>query len=242
VHYLNVKLAKELGDDQPMFLVMLTKTDIESLGARPSLSSIASCLIRKIMAVQPRGPYNIAGLCIGAVLGYEIACQLRAAGHEVSLLVLLDAPSPSYLRSYNSLASQLIRPGQLWDRMMRLGLRETLFNFRKRLMKYLAGSVRARFAWSEIKDAQGLIEAAAFKYHPKRYEGEVLLLLASKRTRSVDFLPGWRTLVRNSLRTAFVDGHHRELMTPQNVRSIAEIILSHLTPEEVERENERVAV
>jgi thioesterase domain-containing protein len=148
--------------------------------------------------------------------------------------VLLDAPSPSYLKWYNSLAARLVRPRHRLERMARLGLQETVFNFRKRLMKYLAGSVRAKFAWSEIKDSQGLIESAAFDYEPEGYEGEVLLLLASHRARSLDFLPGWQALVGNNLHAKYVNGHHRELMTPQNVRCMAEIILSHLTPAEKE--------
>jgi hypothetical protein len=50
----------------------------------------------------------------------------------------------------------------------------------------------------------------------------------------LDFLPGWQALVHYNLHTRYVNGHHRELMTPQNVRSMAEIILSHLTPAEKE--------
>ena len=37
----------------------------------------------------PVGPFLIVGFCFGAVIAHEIACQLRASGDEVSLLVLL---------------------------------------------------------------------------------------------------------------------------------------------------------
>ncbi len=238
VHYLNVKLAKEVGEDQPVCLVMLTKADMALLGQKPTLASIAACFIRKILATQPNGPYHIAGLCIGGVLAYEIATQLRAAGHEVSLLVLLDAPSPAYLNSYNSLAAKLNRPRHRIERMLRLGLRESLFNFRRRLLKYAARTAGARSAWSQFSEAQALIESAAFGYKAEGYEGDVLLLLASRRTASLDFLPGWQALIRNNLHTKFVEGHHRELMTTaQNVRSVAEIILSYLAPPNEPQQN-----
>ena len=38
---------------------------------------------------NPSGPFVLVGFCYGAVVAREIACQLRAEGHEVSLLALL---------------------------------------------------------------------------------------------------------------------------------------------------------
>ena len=180
------------------------------------------------MATQSKGPFNIGGLCIGSVLAYEIACQLRAAGHEVALLVLLDAPSPPYLKSYNSPTGRLRRARYLLGRNVRLGLRETLFNLRKRLTKYLATSEKARVAWTELSKAQGLIETAAFAYQPESYHGEVLLLIPSEATSHMNFLPGWQAVIPHGLHATYVDGHHRELMTVQNARSIADEIGSHL--------------
>jgi len=228
VHYVNVNLAKELGDERPIFLVMLTATDIASLGEKPALRSIAACLLRKILATQPQGPYNIGGLCVGSVLAYEIASQLRAAGHEVSLLVLVDAPSPSYLKSYNSLTAKLSRPRYLLERNARLGPRQSLLNLRKRLVKHFASAASTRVAWTEVGETHEAVESAAFVYEPEKYGGEVLLLVASEGTHGVSFLPGWEALVPQSLHTEYVDGHHRELMTAQNVRSMASVITSYL--------------
>lgn len=228
VHYLNINLAKEFSDDQPIFLVTLTANDLASLGERPALRSIASCMVGKILATQSKGPFNIGGLCIGSVLAYEIACQLRAAGHEVSLLVLLDAPSPPYLKSYNSPSGRLRRLRYLLGRNVRLGFRQTLLNLRKRFARYLATSEKARFAWTELSKAQELIETAAFAYRPESYHGEVLLLIPSEATPHMNFLPGWQAVIPHGLHTTYVDGHHRELMTVQNARSIADEIGSRL--------------
>jgi amino acid adenylation domain-containing protein len=230
VHYVNVNLAKELGDDRPIFLVMLAATDIASLGAKPTLRNIAACLVSKILATQPQGPYNVGGLCVGSVLAYEIASQLRAAGHEVSHLLLVDAPSPSYLKAYNRIIARFSRPHYLLERNARLGLRQSLFNLHKRLIKHLSDSASTRVAWTEINQAHELVESAAFAYRPESYGGEVLLLLASERPPGGSFLPGWQALVPNSLHTSYVDGYHRELMTAQNVRTIAGIISTNLLP------------
>ena len=40
------------------------------------------------------------------MLAYEVASQLRAAGEEVSLLLMIDAPTQSYLKSSQGLDYQ----------------------------------------------------------------------------------------------------------------------------------------
>ena len=228
VHYVNANLAKEFGESQPLFFVILTAADLASLGVKPTLQCIAACLVGKILAAQPEGPYNIGGLCVGSVLAYEVASQLRTAGHKVSLLVLLDAPSSSYLRWHDSLLAKLISLRFLLARNSRLGLRQSFFNFRQRLIRHFSLWKNTKSAWTEISGAHRLVESAAFAYHPEKYQGNVLLLLASERNPPFDFLPGWQALVSGNLQVQYVKGHHRELLTPQNVGGIAETIFSHL--------------
>ena len=45
---------------------------------------------REIRALQPEGPYDLFGACIGGVVAYEIAQQLTAAGERIGHLMLLD--------------------------------------------------------------------------------------------------------------------------------------------------------
>ena len=63
------------------------------------MQDLAAWMLRKILATQPRGPYIIGGRCIGSVLAYEVVSQLLAAGEEVSLLLMIDAPTQPYLKS-----------------------------------------------------------------------------------------------------------------------------------------------
>jgi len=112
---------------------------------------------------------------------------------------------------------------------VRLGFRQNLFNLRKRLINLFVRSVRAKCAWTEIGVAHELIESAAFEYQPETYGGDVLLLLAGRRIPHVDFLPGWQAFVPRKLHIRYVDGYHRELMTTQNVRGVADVIGSYLT-------------
>ena len=54
----------------------------------------ASHLVQTLRAVQPRGPYRIAGWSLGGVLAYEMARQLLGAGEEVTFLGLIDSANP----------------------------------------------------------------------------------------------------------------------------------------------------
>ncbi|MDD5035056.1 MAG: alpha/beta fold hydrolase, partial [Methylococcaceae bacterium] len=55
-----------------------------------TVQAMASRLIRLIRAVQPEGPYRLAGWSFGGTLAYEIATQLIGADEKVEFLGLLD--------------------------------------------------------------------------------------------------------------------------------------------------------
>ncbi|WP_287885624.1 MULTISPECIES: type I polyketide synthase [Paracoccus] len=67
-----------LGDDKP----------------HEDLAEAARDYIEELRQVQPEGPYLIGGFSGGGLTAYEMARQLRAAGEEVAMLVMLDTPLP----------------------------------------------------------------------------------------------------------------------------------------------------
>jgi thioesterase domain-containing protein len=227
VHYLSWSLAKVMGDDHPFHFVVLTAEDFAELGETPTLQSIAACLLRKILATQPKGPYTLGGFCAGGVLAYEIASQLQAAGHEVSLLVLLDAPNLAYLESHDSLTSKLSYPSYALKRVTRLGPRMSFAYFREHLFKRAEpASTPAR---SEIAVAQKMVRTAVRAYQPKKYDGKVLLLLASDRAPHLNLAPGWESVVApHNLHIQYLDGHRHDLLKAPKVRNVVDAIVSHL--------------
>jgi len=154
---------------------------------------------------------------------------LRAAGREVSLLVLLDPPNRSYLERH-ALAPRLSEPSYLVRRLVRLGLRTTLHKIRERFLEHFGRSLEESSAGTEITapPEQLLIERAAGQYHPPKYDGTVLLLLASDRSRHVDFLPGWQAVIANNLRVEHLDAHHDALMDQPTVNLVANAIVSQV--------------
>jgi thioesterase domain-containing protein/acyl carrier protein len=229
MHYFSVDLARVIGDDQPLIYVGLTAEDLPALGELPTLQSIAARLVNKILASQPKGPYTLGGWCLGGILSYEIASQLRAAGHEVSLLVLVDPPNPSYVETCNSLDRIVNYMWYVLQRATRLGLMKSFVYFLGHLQKFFSRHIRTKSSRTEMRIAQETIETAALAYQPKNYDGKVLLLLASERPPHVNFLPGWQAVVPHNLQVKYVDAHHRDLLKPENVRSVADAIVSQLT-------------
>jgi amino acid adenylation domain-containing protein len=90
-------LARYLGPDQPFYGLQSRGLD----GVHPPLTTIeeiAAGYLREIREVHPEGPYHFIGMCMGGVVAYEMAQQLRAAGQRVAMLVLLEtwAPDPAF--------------------------------------------------------------------------------------------------------------------------------------------------
>jgi amino acid adenylation domain-containing protein len=78
------KLPPYLPADQGFYVVRLP------IFAGPiTVEATARDIIDVIRAEQPNGPYLLGGNCFGATLALEIAQQLRTAGEQVRLLVLI---------------------------------------------------------------------------------------------------------------------------------------------------------
>ncbi|MEO7363664.1 MAG: amino acid adenylation domain-containing protein [Gemmatimonadaceae bacterium] len=64
-------------------------SEVESVPAR------AFAYVTAIRTVQPRGPYSLAGFCLGGVVAFEVAQQLEAAGEDVAFLALVNTWMPA---------------------------------------------------------------------------------------------------------------------------------------------------
>jgi len=86
-------LASALGPDQP--LLVLEANGMQRRG-RPdwTIEAAARRFARRVRAGQPVGPYRIVGYSYGGMVAYELGRRLRAAGHEVEFVALLDTPTP----------------------------------------------------------------------------------------------------------------------------------------------------
>ena len=91
------ELAEFLHDDQPVYAIMPRGMD----GKEPPVNSIekmASLYIKKIKAIQSKGPYFLGGYCFGATVAVEMANQLKLNGEKVAFLANINGVSPGYIR------------------------------------------------------------------------------------------------------------------------------------------------
>ena len=87
------ELARQLDSNTPVY--GLQAQGLEA-GETPldSVQDMARVYVQALQQVQPLGPYQLLGYSSGGVTAYEMAVQLRQAGHEVALLAMLDSPLP----------------------------------------------------------------------------------------------------------------------------------------------------
>jgi len=91
--YYLLPLARDVGSSRPFYGVRAPGYD----GAEEPLDTVeelAEQYIESIRLVQPYGPYLLGGHSFGGVVAYEMGRQLRAAGEEVTRVVLLDTYVP----------------------------------------------------------------------------------------------------------------------------------------------------
>ena len=91
VFYANI-LARHLPDDQPVHVIAPHgRVPDEPMPARFETMGAARAEI--LRAIQPRGPYALAGFCNGGLLALATARELTRLGEKVDTIILIDTPS-----------------------------------------------------------------------------------------------------------------------------------------------------
>ena len=88
------QLAKYLGPDQPIYGMrsghqVMVKT-------QENINALAAHYVGEILAVQPQGPFLVAGNCQAAKIAIQIAKQLTDLGHEITLLLVQEKFVPEW--------------------------------------------------------------------------------------------------------------------------------------------------
>ncbi|MCA8964176.1 MAG: SDR family NAD(P)-dependent oxidoreductase [Planctomycetes bacterium] len=86
-------LAQLIGADRP-FYGLQARGLFGDMQPHLTFEEAARDYLQELRQVQPHGPYLLGGFSGGGITAYEMARQLRAAGEEVAMLVMLDTPLP----------------------------------------------------------------------------------------------------------------------------------------------------
>lgn len=237
-------LARALGPDQPLFVLdMYVFGDARSADHGPiTLADVAERMIGDMRAVQPKGPYQLAGYSLGGNIVFEMAQQLRRAGDAVHLLALLDCDGPDYPHVQPFLA-RTVRHVQhartlptrnaiayLATRVGKLG---RFFGVREDDVHLYADQEEASMVPAHIIDglerALAPVLTAWDAYVPRFYGGPVLLVRADVRRRMIgviddDPLLGWGPVVGGLLGVERIACSHFDILRPEFAASLAAIL------------------
>jgi amino acid adenylation domain-containing protein len=86
-------LARRLGPDQPFYVLEAHHGERRRTPPR-SVEALAAFQLRLLRRQQPNGPYLLGGRCLGALVAFEMARRLSAAGESVPLMLVIDSGGP----------------------------------------------------------------------------------------------------------------------------------------------------
>jgi thioesterase domain-containing protein/acyl carrier protein len=225
-----VHLSEALGEEQPVFGVSLTESDLEKLGPEPAFESIAALHVQTILNANVRAPFLIGGWCTGGIVAFETAVQLQAVGLEPECVVLLDSQNPVFYSRMGSLSTEMSKAFFYTKQALtevRPPHRATLV---QRFLRLITCRDRNRLPSEgavESQLGQRMVDNAAYRYKPSQYSGDVLLLQPKERPARVDHARGWGAVVTGNLILEEVDGTHEEMLDRRNARTLARVITAH---------------
>jgi aspartate racemase len=189
---------------------------------------MATAYIAEMRNARPKGPYNLAGACLGGVVALEMAQQLRAQGEQVGLLVLIDSFFPSKPKAFRD---DSIRPKLMWGLDHKIG--EILLEARRGPLGYVTAFRNAfQRTFSERARARALAKVdqanaqAMATYVPKPYPGRLVLFWATDAVFRAyqDRRLAWADIAEQGLEVHVVPGNHLSIMEPPQLDVFADTL------------------
>lgn len=199
------------------------------------IGELAGWCVGKLRQRQPKGPYRLAGVCLGGCVALEMANQLAQDGERVELLALIDAFNPAWRREQSAGTVMAARLRQLrlkafyhWSawRGMEVGAG----------LGYIAGRMRALVHnYQELADARlGLSGSAVTRYRalmlrhrPRPWQGEALVVRLPGR-RLDDAWLGWRGVVQGRIEVVEMPFDLLGAAAGENAARLAELLRDRL--------------
>ncbi|MBA2405237.1 MAG: hypothetical protein H0V66_10740, partial [Bdellovibrionales bacterium] len=201
-------LVKFIDQDRPIYALQSQGIDGRTT-YKESIEDMATAYICEMKIISMHGPYTLLGGSMGGMIALEVAQQLKAQGHEIEKLILLDTFGPDInIQSYDKNHRTFFK-----------NLQVSFFHRRKMLVNRVRKAVYSTIGLSVPLDIR-LFETemanfhALWKYKSKTYSGDVELIRA-KRTATgwySDPLMGWGKTVLGKIHTIEIEGNHNSFI------------------------------
>jgi amino acid adenylation domain-containing protein len=236
--YFYRQLVRHLDPQLPVYGIRAQGVEGE---AEPltSVAEMAQVYTTALQALQPEGPYYLAGASFGGTLAYAIAQQLLAQGETVAFLGLIDTPSqghmPEPFAETVDILFYMLKVGEAAEIAV-----ETLraMDEEQQLAFFLQQS-RSTFATThELKIMLKLFQAnerAMWHYAPPPYPGKLHYFLARERDAFTAQTPaqGWIGLAEQGIAIYTVPGNHISMNEEPQVQQLAKRLEQSLSSREV---------
>jgi amino acid adenylation domain-containing protein len=242
-----VPLARRLGSRQPVWGFQARLDQPYS-----RFEELAADYVAAMRQVAP-GPYLLGGWSFGAVVAYEMACQLERSGVEPALLLILDAPAPVAERRTSESRFEnvdLDQPVAFLDAVRRaIGLHlpvdeEQLKSLPAPEGMALLVKVAKRYQVLppdlELEDLAESLESfkrmlrLRHRWRPRPYHGAIVLVRADsedpslspegRRFRAAEAALGWDRLAAGGVEVRKVAGAHADMVWEPHVEGLAAVV------------------
>ncbi|HEX3526369.1 MAG TPA: amino acid adenylation domain-containing protein [Thermoanaerobaculia bacterium] len=190
------------------------------------LGALAERHLRDVRRAQPEGPWHLGGWSSGAVVAFEMARRLRAAGGEVAALVLLDPPDLPFTAADPDdveILAAFARDLGLSPAAFRLSAEQArALSPEERRTALLADAQAAGLPLADRVDLERRLRvfrastAALRSYQPGSWDGPLTLLEAAARPAPATF---WRAL---ATAVHVLPGDHATILQPPFVDELAQ--------------------
>lgn len=236
------RLANLLGADQPIFIISPHGLNDEAIPS--TIKEMAADRLTLIVDAQPKGPYRLCGYCNGAIVAFEVARMLLAAGEKVDVVAMIDYPTVSAHRIFRLFASVMgyarpiigsiadRAPSWIWHRCLSL---EGWLNLRAReRLDLIYDNIRKCFVRSgespnEINHLGGLLSVplgmhrALGRHSPAPLPVPVIYFSAEYGSLA------WKRLSSENVTMIRIGKHHGEIIrNPANLAIIAHHLKARL--------------
>jgi amino acid adenylation domain-containing protein len=225
-------LAALLGADQPIYGLQSPGLD----GIQAPLTRIedmATHYIREIQSVQPHGPYFLAGYSLGALVAFEIACQLEVQGEKIGLLALLDNAAPTLARVRPPFFKSI---GIHLNNLYQLSMLDRIKYIKDRIVFWLVYKHQENSQRALLVNDWGIplppdylkILATNYQagedYDGKFYQGEVTLFRSTVQSLELTLSPdlGWGNLADGGVKIHSIKGQHRSLLREPSIQFLVD--------------------
>jgi amino acid adenylation domain-containing protein len=231
--YYSFGLAKRLGVDRPVYI--LRPHGVDGSSVPPTIEAMAADYINILRAARPHGPYVLGGWCNGALVAFEMARQLRGQNERVDNVILIEVedanqPLRALIESVDHVRKVLKVNPQVRSRVVR-SIARVPFHLRRlkvrssrqailrkisvklgQLGRFFERAQDDKQSAATTRDVLVKFGRASEAYVPRRYDGQITLMVAHNRAFGRMPTAGWKTVAPHvDVRT--IPGNHTTCVT-----------------------------